>query len=91
MTRPRNYLDELFATVYGYDVHELIAFATICRQEGITSDELHGFVISVREGYKIGMEMMEKNFRIAQNKQGYVYGYIDESDPFGNGENDDKQ
>lgn len=91
MTKHGNVLHELFEAVYGYDFGELVAFATICRQEGITSDELHDLVTSVREGYRIGMEMMRKNFRIAQNKQGYIYGYIDESDPFGNGENDDKQ
>ena len=49
-------------TVCGYPVRELIAFALLCRREGIEEKDLHDYCVGVENGYRAGWH----DFEIAQ-------------------------
>lgn len=46
-------------TVYGYPVRELLAFALLCRREGIEEKDLHDYCVGVENGYKAGWHDFE--------------------------------
>lgn len=54
-------------TVEGYPLNEIIAFAILCREKGITENDLHDFCLSFENGWKLGFEKYneasEKMFR----------------------------
>ena len=51
-------------TCYGYPVRELLAFALLCRREGIEEKDLHDYCMGVENGFMAGwhdFEITQKN------------------------------
>ena len=61
-------LGECSEFVYGYSVKELIAFASICRDQGVGEYELHNFVTNANLGFRLGAEQWQKQLEKQMNE-----------------------
>jgi len=49
--------------IYGYPIEQLVLFASACRQQGITENELHDFVLNVQNAYDIVHKEFENSMK----------------------------
>lgn len=50
-------------TIYGYPIKHLILLASACRQQGITENELHDFIINVQSAYDFVHKEFENSLK----------------------------
>lgn len=56
--------------IYGYPIEQLSLFAKACRQQGITENELHDFILNVQSAY----DFVNKEFENDMKK--YIEGMM---------------
>ncbi len=54
---------ELFdKKICGYDVAELLVFASACRQQGVTEEDIHNFVQTADGAIRYAVQIMREDF-----------------------------
>lgn len=58
--KERTSIDGSTTTAYGYNLDEICKFAAACRQEGITENQLHDFVMNMENAVKVAFKEQQK-------------------------------
>lgn len=65
-------------TIYGFPIRELAVLAEACRLQGITPEELHGFVLNLGTAIEIVYKSMQEQWDKAIKKAFGTDGTIDQ-------------